>query len=85
MEGDIFSIEFQFDKYLESLGITQEDVEPKVLRAIKLSFVSACGQMLYLVGVELPKLSDLEEGTSKLKNMSDEVIQFHLKNPINSN
>lgn len=77
MNDGKFSLQKQYQKYLQLAGVTEAQMIPIQKQEMKRAFMGGCGQLLVLMREDLAELEE-EEGAKVLQDMLTEVTEFWL-------
>ena len=79
-----FDIEFQYNLYLDKVGLKEENMHPVQAKETKRAFMAAAGQILVLLRDDISELSDYE-GVEVLEKLMTQVGDFWTKEILNPN
>jgi len=79
-----FDIEFQYNLYLDRVGLKEENMHPVQAQETKRSFMAAAGQILVLLRDDISELSD-DEGVEVLEKLMTQVANFWTNEIVNPN
>lgn len=79
-----FNLEYQYQLYLERVGLTEEEMHPEQKRQVKMAFFGAMGQFLVLLEFDIADLSE-DEAVEKLESMKTQVANYYLSITTNQN
>lgn len=74
MKKELFSIEVQYQLFLKTRGLSEEQMSPRQIELVKHTFYGAFTQSLLLFRDEIP--NDIDLGAELLHNMIVEGITF---------
>lgn len=77
MKNNLFDIEYQYELYLERVGLKRSEMQPVQAIETKRAFFGACGQMLILMRDDMP--DNENEAVKLLQGMHDQVGDFWSK------
>lgn len=70
-----FDLNYQWNLYLEKIGLKEESMFPIQLTETKRAFFAACGQMLLLLRDDIPQYK-ADKAIEILENMTMQVKSF---------
>lgn len=79
-----FDIEFQYNLYLDKVGLKEENMLPVQAQETKRAFMAAAGQILVLLRDDISELSD-DEGVEVLEKLMTQVANFWTNEIVNPN
>lgn len=79
-----FDIEFQYNLYLDKVGLKEENMLPVQAQETKRAFMAAAGQILVLLRDDISELSD-DEGVEVLEKLMTQVANFWTSEIVNPN
>lgn len=79
-----FDIEFQYNLYLDKVGLSEENMHPVQAQETKRAFMAAAGQILVLLRDDISELSD-DEGVEVLEKLMTQVANFWTNEIVNPN
>lgn len=79
-----FDIEFQYNLYLDKVGLKEENMHPLQALETKRAFMAAAGQILVLLRDDISELSD-DEGIDVLEKLMTQVANFWTNEIVNPN
>ncbi len=80
---DIFNVEYQYQLYLERVGLKESEMNPIQRVETKRAFMGACGQMLMLLRDDVFELPTDEMAVEALENMIEQVGKFFMLETLN--
>lgn len=75
---EIFRLEYQYQRYLESVKLQEADMHPEQKRQLRHAFMGACGQLLFLMRDDMSML-DEERAVATMQGMINQVMHFILR------
>jgi hypothetical protein len=77
MPKNIFSIEAQYQLYLQRISLKEENMHPQQRTQLRQTFYGACGQMLLLLRDDVARLEE-NHGILVMQDMLDQVGNYFL-------
>ena len=77
-----FNLEYQYQQYLQRVGLTEEQMHEIQRTETRRAFMGACANILFLVAEDIPQLDD-EQAVATLDDMLRQAVDFWKKEAHN--